>query len=111
MSDIRYGAGSGCQSGNSVDINNLGGATSTTVTVDDVSVSGFQKTGIRANGNVSLRLTNSSVASSDLDLITASNSVQISRGARAYVTGNTIEGNDWDGNDSTGRDRCVALWR
>ncbi len=99
VSDIRYGAGSGCQSGNSVDITNLGGPTRLNVNVDDVSVTGFQKTGIRANGNVSLRLTGSTVASSDLDFITASNSLQISRGARAYVTGNTIGGNDWDGND------------
>ena len=90
--------GSGCQSGNSIDITNVGGATRLPVTVDDVQVTGFQKTGIRANGNVALRLTDSSVASSDLDLITASNSLQISRGARAYVAGNTIAGNDWDGN-------------
>ena len=99
VSAIRYGAGSGCQSGNSVDITNLGGPTRLPVTVDGVSVTEFQKTGIRANGNVALRLTDSSVASSDLDLITASNSLQISRGARAYVAGNTIAGNDWDGND------------
>ena len=98
VANVRYGSGSGCQSGNSVDITNLGGPNRLQVNVDDVQVTGFQKTGIRANGNVSLRLTNSSVASSDLDLITASNSLQISRGARAYVTGNTIEGNDWDGN-------------
>ena len=98
VANVRYGSGSGCQSGNSVDITNLGGANRMQVDVDDVQVTGFQKTGIRANGNVSLKLTNSYVASSDLDLITASNSLQISRGARAYVTANTIEGNDWDGN-------------
>ena len=99
VSAIRYGSGSGCQSGNSVDITNLGGPTRLPVTVDGVSVTQFQKTGVRANGNVALRLTDSSVASSDLDLVTASNSLQISRGARAYVAGNTIGGNDWDGND------------
>ena len=98
VANIRYGTGSGCQSGNSIDITNVGGATRLPITVDDVQVTGFQKTGIRANGNVALRLTDSSVASSDLDLITASNSLQISRGARAYVAGNTIAGNDWDGN-------------
>ena len=99
VSDIKYGAGSGCQSGNSVDINNLGGATRLGVTVDDVHVTGFQKTGIRANGNVALHLTNSSVESSELDLVTASNSLQLSRGARAYVSDNTFGGNDWDGNN------------
>ena len=98
VANIRYGSGSGCQSGNSIDITNVGGATRLPVTVDDVQVTGFQKTGIRANGNVALRLTDSTVASSDLDLITASNSLQISRGARAYVADNTIAGNDWDGN-------------
>ena len=86
VSDIKYGTGSGCQSGNSVDITNLGGPTRLAVTVDDVHVTGFQKTGIRANGNVALHLTDSSVDSSELDLITASNSLQISRGARAYVS-------------------------
>ncbi len=99
ISDIKYGAGSGCQSGNSLDITNLGGATRLSVTVDDVQVTGFQKTGIRANGNVALRLTASSVADAELDLVTASNSLQISRGARAYVSGNVLGGNDWDGND------------
>ena len=64
-----------------------------------MQVTGFQKTGIRANGNVALRLTGSSVADAELDLVTASNSLQISRGARAYVSGNTLGGNDWDGND------------
>src|SRR3954451_25185610 len=98
VAGIRYGTGSGCQSGNSVNIDNIGGANRIAVNLDDVQVTGFQKTGIRANGNVALRLTNSSVASSDLDLITASNSLQISRGARAYVADNTIAGNDWDGN-------------
>jgi hypothetical protein len=99
VSDIRYGSGSGCQSGNSVDITNLGGPTRLPVTLSGIGVTGFQKTGIRANGNVALRLSGSSIASSDLDLVTASNSLQISRGARAYVSGNTIGGNDWDGND------------
>ena len=99
ISDIKYGSGSGCQSGNSVDINNLGGSTRLAVTVNDVHVTGMQKTGIRANGKVALHLTDSTVASSDLDLITASNSLQISRGARAYVAHNTFGGNDWDGND------------
>jgi len=99
VSNIKYGAGSGCQGGNSVDITNLGGATRLPVNVDDVQVTGFQKTGIRANGNVALHLTGSTVDSSELDLITASNSLQISRGARAYVAHNTFGGNDWDGND------------
>lgn len=98
ISDIKYGAGSGCQGGNSVDITNLGGSTRLTVDVDNVDVTGMQKTGIRANGKVALTLTNSSVASSELDLVTASNSLQISRGARAYVSRNTFGGNDWDGN-------------
>ena len=57
VANIRYGTGSGCQSGNSIDITNVGGATRLPVTVDDVQVTGFQKTGIRANGNVALRLT------------------------------------------------------
>ena len=78
VSDIKYGTGSGCQSGNSVDITNLGGPTRLAVTVDDVHVTGFQKTGIRANGNVALRLTGSSVDSSNLDLITATSGVVVS---------------------------------
>ena len=94
---IRYGTGSGCQSGNSLDITNVGGATRLPVTVDDVTITNWQKTGLRANGNVALKLTDSSIASSNLDMVTASNSLQISRGARAYVSGNTIGGNDWDG--------------
>lgn len=98
VADIRRGAGSGCQGGNSISIDN-NGPDRLAVTVDDVAVTGFQKTGIRANGNIALRLTDSSVADAKLDLVTASNSLQVSRGARAYVAHNTFGGNDWDGND------------
>ena len=97
VSNIRYGTGSGCQSGNSINITNPAGSGRTSVTVADVHVTGFQKTGIRLNGAVGVQLTGSSIADAQLDDVTASNSLQIGRGARAYVSGNTIGGNDWDG--------------
>ena len=96
--------GNGVQEGNALDIDNIGGSTQRAVTVNDVTVTKYQKTGIRANGNVNLTLTDSTITAagtpdsgSPIGDKTAANSVQVSRGAVATISGNAITGNDWDG--------------
>ena len=74
------------------------------VTLDDVTVTDFQKAGVDIRGDVNGRLTNSVVGQSAspsgvrTDKVTAANSVVVAYGANAVVSGNTITGNDWDGN-------------
>ena len=74
------------------------------VTLDNVTVTDFQKAGVDIRGDVNGRLTNSVVGQSAspsgvrTDKVTAANSVVVAYGANAVVSGNTITGNDWDGN-------------
>ena len=74
------------------------------VTLDDVTVTDYQKAGVDIRGDVNGRLTNSVVGQSASpsgvrdDKVTAANSVVVAYGASAVVSGNTITGNDWDGN-------------
>lgn len=99
--------GNGVQEGNGLDIDNVNGATERTITVDDVTVTRYQKTGVRINGNVKVTLTDSVIGAAGapssgdpLDTVTAANSLQVSRGADAVVRRTSITGNDWDTNDS-----------
>ena len=74
------------------------------VTLDNVTVTNFQKAGVDIRGDVNGRLTNSVVGQSAspsgarTDKVTAANSVVVAYGANAVISGNTITGNDWDGN-------------
>lgn len=84
-----------------------------TVTVDGVTVTRYQKSGVIFDGNVSFSMTDSTVgrstdqAGNPIPGI-AANAVQISRGAHGAVTGSTIALNDYnpspppgDGSSST----------
>ena len=99
--------GNGVQEGNAVDVDNIGGATRRVVTADHLTVSRYQKTGVRANGNVTLVLSGSDIdraggpTGAALDTATAANSLQISRGADAVVSDSHIVGNDYDTDAST----------
>jgi hypothetical protein len=74
------------------------------VSLDNVTVTNFQKAGVDFRGDVNARLVNSVVGQSAspsgvrTDKVTAANSVVVAYGANAVVSGNTITGNDWDGN-------------
>src|SRR5262249_50652265 len=53
--------GNGVQEGNAVDIDNYGGTTHRVVTAHDVTVSKYQKTGVRVNGNVEVNLSGADI--------------------------------------------------
>lgn len=58
VKDVRQGD-SGCQEGNSIEVRNFGSNPNTSVvTVDGNTVTGYQKTGIVANGNVDVSVSN-----------------------------------------------------
>ncbi len=92
---------SGCQEGNGIEVRNapFDGTHPNTITV---SISGntiehYQKTGIVANGDVEVGITNNYVGSADLDDYIAANSIQMGFGAMGAVNNNIVYGNDWDG--------------
>ncbi|HET8970808.1 MAG TPA: fibronectin type III domain-containing protein [Candidatus Nanopelagicales bacterium] len=102
ISGISHGTGN--QEGHALDIDNTGGATLRDVTVDDVSITRYQKTGVRVRGNVALTLTNSRITEagapdgSPMGTKLASNSLDIRNSdGGAVITDNHITGNDWDG--------------
>jgi hypothetical protein len=99
--NINQGA-SGCQEGNGIEIRNPpfdgntpGGRKEVTIT--NVDVSNYQKTGILMNGNIQVTLTNSKIGTSATQANLAANAVQVGYGALAYVERNKIGQNSWLG--------------
>lgn len=97
-------AASGCQEGNAIEVRNApfdGTHPGTmTVEVDHNKVSNYQKTGILANGDVSVDIHHNDVGSSATPQL-AANSIQIGFGATGTVENNKIDGNQWCGPGDT----------
>lgn len=95
---------SGCQEGNGIEVRNAPfDGTHPDTQVVDIShnlVDMYQKTGIIANGDVDVGITNNFVGSARLEDFIAANSVQAGFGAFAAVNNNEIIGNEWDGASS-----------
>lgn len=91
---------SGCQEGNGIEIRNLpfDGTHPNTVFVEisHNTVNKYQKTGICANGDVKVAITNNYVGSAELPKNIAANSIQLAYGASGPVNNNVIIGNQWD---------------
>lgn len=89
---------SGCQEGNAIEVRNFGDSASTTrVTIDSNTTSGYQKTGILANGDVNVTITNNIVTGMGPVNYIAQNGVQIGYGATGMVKRNTVSGNSYTG--------------
>lgn len=93
---------SGCQEGNAIEVRNApfdGTHPATkTVTIDHNSVSSWQKTGILANGDVSVSIDHNTVgASADQPNYIAGNSIQLGFGATGSIDHNDLTGNQWCG--------------
>lgn len=98
--DINQGA-SGCQEGNAIEVRNapFDGTHPNTQTVEVLEnvVVDYQKTGIVANGDVSVVIRNNDVGSSATQANLAANSLQLGFGAEGVVRNNNISGNQWCG--------------
>jgi hypothetical protein len=98
--DINQGA-SGCQEGNAIEVRNapFDGTHPNTLSVElvDNTVVNYQKTGIIANGDVSVVIRNNNVGSSATQADLAANSIQLGFGAEGVVRNNKISGNQWCG--------------
>ena len=100
VTNINQGA-SGCQEGNAIEVRNapFDGTHPNTQTVEILTnqVTNYQKTGIVANGDVSVVIRNNNVGSSATQADLAANSIQLGFGAEGAVKNNKISGNQWCG--------------
>ncbi len=98
--DLNQGA-SGCQEGNAIEVRNapFDGTHPDTQVVEIANnrIDDFQKTGIVANGDVSVNIHLNRIADSATQAYLAANSIQVGFGATGSVTGNVVEGNQWLG--------------
>ena len=91
---------SGCQEGNAIEVRNapFDGTHPNTQTVEITNnyIDDYQKTGVVANGDVEVSVTNNFIGSADLPNYIAANSVQIGFGGSGDINHNSILGNQWD---------------
>jgi hypothetical protein len=95
--NINQGA-SGCQEGNAIEVRNFGDAPDTiSVTIDSNTITGYQKTGIVANGDVNVTITNNFVDGGAPVGYIARNGIQVGFGGTGMVKRNTVKGNSYTG--------------
>lgn len=91
----------GCQSGDAIVVQTIGGETAT-VTIEDNSVHDYQKNGITGNeSGTDVAVTNNVVTGLGPTTGAAQNGIQIGFGAKGRVAGNTVTDNVWS--------PCVSL--
>jgi CSLREA domain-containing protein len=84
----------GCQDGNAVRAGSQGLGQTATLTANNLTLTGYQKTGIIVDGaGTTATITNSTLTGFGPENL-AQNAIQIGRGAGATVTGNTITGSE-----------------
>jgi hypothetical protein len=111
--------GNGVQEGHALWVRNRDAAGSTAVpraelTVDDLTVTDYQKSGVIFDGNLEFTMSNSFVGSNgDIDgepiVNTASNSIQVSRKAQGSITDSEIHLNEYDNESGDGSAATAVL--
>ena len=92
---------SGCQEGNAVEIRNFGTNPDTSrVTVDGNTITGYQKTGVVANGNVDVTVSNNIVDGGGPVGYIARNGIQFGFGGTGSAKKNTVNGNGYTGSST-----------
>ena len=102
IQDIRDSVFSGCQNGVGILVGRQVWATTGTATITGNTIVGYQKGGIVVdNTGSAATITNNIVTGAGTTNVTAQNGIQISRGATATLSGNTVTGNSFhlDGNE------------
>jgi hypothetical protein len=90
-------AASGCQEGNSIEARNCDGAPHTNVQIDHNTVTGFMKTGILTNCDVTVSMDHNDIGASANQAYLAANSIQLGFGAGGSIDHNNLDGNQWCG--------------
>lgn len=97
VTNINQGA-SGCQEGNAIEVRNFGANPSTSrVNIDGNTITGYQKTGIVANGNVEVNASNNLVDGGIPVGYIARNGIQFGFGGSGSAKKNTVNGNSYTG--------------
>ena len=99
--DINQGP-SGCQEGNGIEARHAPfgpGGVDVAVTISSNEVTGYQKTGILANGSVNATILNNVVTGAGPVDYIAQNGIQIGFGGTGLIRGNTVSGNSYTGPD------------
>jgi hypothetical protein len=106
--NINQGA-SGCQEGNAIEVRNFGtSATTNRVTIDGNTATGYQKTGIVANGDVDAAITNNIVDGLGPVGYIARNGIQIGFGGTGMIKRNQVAGNSYTGSSTVSGGILVA---
>ncbi len=112
VTGINQGA-SGCQEGNGIEVRNepFDGTHPATVqvTIADNEVTGYQKTGIVANGDVLVAVTGNTIVGLGPVPYIAQNGIQLGFGAMGEVRDNEVSGNAYTGcsNQDAARTGCI----
>jgi hypothetical protein len=85
--------GNGCQEGNAIEVRNTAVGAKPVVSVTGNTIADYQKTGVLAKGQVSATITGNTVRGYGAVSFIAQNGVQVSAGATAQVSGNSISDN------------------
>ena len=96
---VRQGL-SGCQEGNAIEARNIGGTPQRSVTIENSTVTDYQKNGITVNGNVNGTVTGNIVTGDGPITYIAQNGIQVGFGATALIRGNTVSGNYYSPTDT-----------
>ena len=97
VSNINQGP-SGCQEGNAIEVRNFGANLSTSrVNVSNNTITGYQKTGIVANGNVEVHASDNLVDGGGPVGYIARNGIQFGFGGSGSAMRNTVNGNSYSG--------------
>jgi hypothetical protein len=100
VTGLQQGAsGDGCQEGNAIEVRNTDNVGRPSVTVSGNTVEDYQKTGVLAKGAVSATIAGNTVRGYGPVSFIAQNGVQVSAGATAQVSGNSINDNYYTGAD------------
>ena len=96
IQDIRDSAFGGCQNGVGILVGRQAWLTSGTATIHHNTIIGYQKGGIVVDNTASdATISDNTVTGAGTTPITAQNGIQVSRGATANLSGNTVTGNSF----------------
>ena len=96
--NVNQGAATTCDEGNGIEVRNFGASLSTCrVRIDGSTVTGYQKGGIVANGDVDATVTDNRVDGLGPSNLIARNGIQLGFGATGMVKRNQVSGNEYSG--------------
>jgi hypothetical protein len=98
VTNLNQGPASGCDEGTGIEVRNFGASASTNrLRIDANTITGYQKNGITANGDVDAMITDNFVDGLGPSSAIARNGIQLGYGATGQVKRNYVAGNSYTG--------------